>query len=203
VRVLLIRHGRSAHVDRGGLIGPEGLTRWRAGYDAAGITDDSRPPAALVTEVAQAAMVAASDLPRAQASAARVAPNREVVISPLFREVPIPPPSWHWLRAPRGVWDTLAYLRWLSDLLRGRDRLPGASEQARHAAEWCREACRRVAARGGTVAVVTHGVFRWILATQLVAEGWRFELGRRSYKHWSVWRLSAPATEETTEKPIA
>ena len=43
-----------------------------------------------------------------------------------------------------------------------------------------------------SIAVVTHGVIRGLLATQLLALGWRQIAGRR-YRPWSVWTFrSAP-----------
>ncbi|HET7459688.1 MAG TPA: histidine phosphatase family protein [Longimicrobium sp.] len=190
MRILLIRHGRSAHVSPGGLLDRVAIERWRTAYDASGIVDDCHPPAALVAEVARADAVAASDLPRAIASAQRLAPGREVAVSPLFREVPLPIPASAVLRAPFAAWGTLIYLRWAADLLLHRHPAADARERARAAAAWCREACLG-AAPGSAVAVVTHGAFRRMLAQRLVAEGWRRE-GGRGYAHWSVWRFAAP-----------
>jgi hypothetical protein len=39
--------------------------------------------------------------------------------------------------------------------------------------------------------VVTHGVFRYLLARQFLAEAWSVEARRRSYEPWSVWRLDS------------
>lgn len=190
MRVLLIRHGRSAYVHPGGLLDREGFQHWRTEYDAAGIARDDRPPENLVTEVALAAAVAASDLLRARASAALLAPRRAVIVSSLFREIPLPIPFWTAFRAPRAVWDTVSHVRWFLDIARGSEAPSGALEQARRASEWCRATCRREQANGGSLAVVTHGSFRRLLAARLVADGWHREAGRRRYVHWSAWRFS-------------
>ena len=182
--LLLVRHGRSAHVHRGALLDREGMERWRTAYDAAGIAD--APPPALVHEAALADRIVASDMPRAVASAERLAGGRAVTASPLFREVPLPIPTWLPGRAPLVVWGALISLRWGIDITRGRDALPEWLEQARAAAAWCDDAC----GPHGTVVVVTHGVFRRLLARRLAATGWRAAPGRRSYAPWSVWRLS-------------
>jgi hypothetical protein len=77
------------------------------------------------------------------------------------------------------------------DLVRRRGVATDAIERTRQAAEWCRDACERCAAGGGTIVVVTHGVFRRMLLQVLLGQGWRAEPGRRSYAHWSAWRLSS------------
>jgi hypothetical protein len=54
-RLVLVRHGRSAHVHRG-WIDRAGLDRWQLAYDAAGLHDaDAPPPALVVTAQARAA----------------------------------------------------------------------------------------------------------------------------------------------------
>ena len=189
MRLLLIRHGRSAHVHPGGLLDRAGVERWRDAYDEAGIADDSHPPPALVEDVARAHRLVASDLPRAIASASRLAPARDVVISPLFREVPLLIPRALPFRVPRGVWEAAIHLRWGVDLIRRRGAPLDAIDRARSAAEWCQEECGRCDSGAGTIAVVTHGVFRRMLLEVLMARGWREEASRRSYAHWSVWRL--------------
>lgn len=189
-RVLLIRHGRTSHVHDGGALDRAGIERWRRACDLAGLADQDHPPAALRAEVAQAEVLAASDLPRAVTSVAALAPGRTFTVSTLLREVPLPIPSVP-LRAPLAVWSALIHLRWGLDILRDRDATKEAKAQAEAAATWCIVAARD--ARTRTIAVVTHGVFRRLLAKQLVSEGWRFEPGPRTYDHWSTWRLRANA----------
>ncbi|HKQ57076.1 MAG TPA: histidine phosphatase family protein [Candidatus Eisenbacteria bacterium] len=188
MRILLIRHGRSAHVHRGGLLDRTGVERWLAAYDAAGIADDDPPPPSLIDEIAGVSTVAASDLARAIASAARLAPGREVTTSPLFREHPLTIPSLPF-PVPFAVWSVLVHARWGIDIMRGHDEPSETRERSGRAAVWCREAAGR--AGDGTVAVVTHGAFRRLLARRMIAEGWRAEHPTRDYGHWSVWRLRA------------
>ena len=75
-RIVLVRHGPSSHTERPGWIDAVGVQRWRDAYDAAGILADSAPPRWLVETAAQAGCVLSSDLPRAVASAERLAPGR-------------------------------------------------------------------------------------------------------------------------------
>jgi hypothetical protein len=125
---------------------------------------------------------------RAVTSAAVLAPGRRLTVSTLLREVPLPIPRVP-LKAPLPVWEALIHLRWGLDILQGRDVTPDARSQAEAAATWCVIAARD--SRTGTIAVVTHGVFRRLLAHQLRAEGWAFEPGRRDHGYWSTWRLRA------------
>ena len=132
--MLLIRHGRSAHVHAGGLLDRVGVEQWRDAYDAAGIADGDEPPAALRAEIAGIHAVAASDLPRAIASAERLASDRKVMIVPLLREVPLAIPSSLPFRVPLAAWAALIHLRWGADILRGRALSANAFERARGAA---------------------------------------------------------------------
>ena len=184
-RIVLVRHGRSAHVpapaDR--WVDADGMRRWRVAYEAAGILPDDAPPRELIAEAARAGVVAASDSPRAVASAERLAPGRPVLTSPLLRESEIAIPRWLPLRWPMGVWAACITLQWGYDILRGRDAAPEELARAAAAARWLVPRARD----GATVVVVTHGVFRRLLARELLAEGWRGEPGRRSYRNWSAW----------------
>jgi len=192
MRLLLIRHGRSSCSTPPGLVDRAGVERWLTAYDEAGLAADDAPPPALVAEVARAHLVVSSDLPRALASAALLAPGREPLVSPLFREVPLPIPRSLVSRLPAMVWGALMHLRWVFEIARGRGDSQDAVEQSRAAARWCTDACARLPGGEQVIAVATHGVFRRVLARHLLREGWRFAPGRRSYAHWSVWRLESP-----------
>src|SRR6185503_16573508 len=111
-RIILVRHGRSAHVHREGWVNVAGVERWRTQYDAAGIVEDDAPPPSLVADAERADLVVCSDLPRAIASAARLAPNRPIANSPLLRESPLPVPRLAPLRLPLLGWGALINLRW-------------------------------------------------------------------------------------------
>ena len=183
-RLLLIRHGPSAHPAPRGWLDLAGVERYLEAYDAAGILDDAPPPA-VVQEVAAARLVVASDLPRAIASVERLVGRAPGAVSPLLRETRLRVPSWAPRRAPLAVWATVMHLSWLLDRARGVAP-PDARERARLAAAWCGEQCGEP---DGTMAVVTHGIFRLLLARELVAAGWRAAPGRQSYANWSVWRF--------------
>lgn len=186
-RILLIRHGPSAHSTMPGLLDLAGVERWRAAYDAAGIAPDATPPTELFAK-ARAARVVASDLPRAAASAARLSPGQSVETTPLLREVPLTIPALAGVRAPLAVWNVLITLRWVLDIVRGQDCPEAIGERVRAAVEWCEEQ-RCAAGANATLAVVTHGVMRRLLAGQMCKDGWAM-YGRRGYAPWSLWELT-------------
>ena len=53
-RIVLVRHGPSAHVHVGRAIDRAGMDAWRAAYDAAGILAVSQPPPAVIALAADA-----------------------------------------------------------------------------------------------------------------------------------------------------
>jgi broad specificity phosphatase PhoE len=185
MRVVLVRHGPSAHFQTSGSIDRSAVLKWRDAYDAAGIRTISQPPPALIQTAADATHIVASDLPRAIASAQRLAPRREIRVSPLFRETPIPVPHWP-TRLPLSIWEMLIHAAWNYRILRGIDVTPTDRAQAAQAAEWL----SGLIADGSTALIVTHGVFRRLLAKQLVSLGWRSSARRGGYNHWSSWTFA-------------
>lgn len=182
-RVVLVRHGRSAHVDNVGWIDSAGVHRWREAYDAAGILDDSVPPPALIAQAASADCIVSSDLTRAIASAERLAPGRAARVSPLFREAPLEVPEWVRARWPLPVWAMCIHLHWIAGQLRGVSAPTEALNRATDAAAWLAELTRDTP----NVVVVTHGVFRRLLGIRLVESGWTAERRTGGYRNWSAW----------------
>jgi broad specificity phosphatase PhoE len=188
-RVALVRHGASTHV-HSGWIDAAGFREWRRRYEAAGIREDERPPAEIAELAAQADLVLSSDAPRAVASARQLAPGREVIVSPLLRELDLEGPNLGGLRLPLAAWAFAVGGRALVlTLLR---RYPSSAEAARieGAAAWLEE----LAAQHAVIVAVTHASFRRRLAARLVGAGWQAEPGRRSLRHWSAWAFSRPGS---------
>lgn len=193
--LLLVRHGRSAHVVSGWL-DVDGVRRWMEAYDAAEIMLHHAPPPELEALARDAVRVVASDLPRTVASAVRLAPGHEIVRTPLLREAPLetpelPLPALGGIRLPFRGWGVVFLARWLGAWLRGAPP-PGvdASTLARadEAAEWL--VGQATDARGRVVAV-THATFRVLVAQALVRRGWRAP-ERRRFHAWSAWRYLPP-----------
>ena len=193
--IVLVRHGRSAHVERRWL-DVEGVRRWMLAYDAAVIAHEHPPPPALVGLARAADLIVTSDLPRAVASAALLAGPRDVEATPLLREAPLetpelPLPRLAGVRLPLGGWALVLGVRWLRASRRGLPP-PGVDAavlaRAEEAATWLTE---RVTG-GGSVLVVTHATMRTLLAAALTRRGWR-PPAQRPFREWSAWRFQAPA----------
>lgn len=188
--LLLVRHGPSSYADDGRWMHRSAVSQFEDAYDAAGILDDSAPPRDLVSAAQSAEVVLASDLPRALASAQRLAQGRDVVTSPLLREIRLEPPPWIPIRLPIAAWDVVSHVQWSYRLLVGTDH--EFVRRAVHAADWLEQYTRRAE----SIIVVTHGGFRRLLAATLVARGWRSARGRASYANWSSWGLARSTRSE-------
>lgn len=187
-RLIIIRHGPSAHTRTTGFIDADGMNQWRDDEDAVGIMQASVPPPDLAERVAAAGLVMASDLRRAVESAERLAPGREIHVSPLFRECRSITPRWLPFRWPLPVWLVGTGLEWMVRILRGTEASPEERERAREASRWL----TTIAPEHEVIAVVCHGMFRRLLAKELLRDGWSEVPARRSYRNWSAWEFTAP-----------
>ena len=185
-RLILVRHGPSAHTHTGPL-DYTGVQRWRDAYDAAGIRVDGQPPPSLAELAASATHIVASDLRRAVESAERLAPQRVIRVSPLLREAPLAIPRWP-THLPLAGWDALMHAGWMYRRLRGTDPSGPEWTRAQEAAQWLAS----IVADGTTALVVTHGVFRHLVATHLARLGWTRSSRRGGYHHWSFWSYAVP-----------
>lgn len=180
MRVVLIRHGRSSHV-HAGWIDLAGFHRWRETYEAAGIVAGDVPPDPLRALAGGSTLVVASDTRRAIESAKVLAPEREVVTSPLLRELDLLPLGIARIRLPLFGWALLVGLRSLmhAESASERARIDAA---ARAVEQWARE--------HGSVAIVTHASLRKRLGRELIARGWRLEARAGGLRNWSTWSLA-------------
>lgn len=186
-RLLLVRHGRSAHVQTG-LLDRDGFLRWREAYENAGIVPGDVPPPAVSGCVDGDAIVLASDTLRAVESARVLAPQHQIETSPLYRELDLHPPRVPF-RMPLALW-ALAYgVRFLSLRLRS---LPFHGEHELQRVRAAADELTRRSESGRQVVLVTHGSFRAELTRTLMARGWTPPEGRTS-KHWSAWELTRGA----------
>lgn len=175
---------------REGWIDAAGVDRWRDAYEQAGIDPEDAPPAALIDASARAGAIAASDAPRAIASAEQLAPGKQVIVSPDLRETALEVPQWLPLRMPLGAWALAIGAQWALDSLRGMGASPDEMQRAERAATWLGDLARQ----HGSVVVVTHAAFRRLLAARLVSSGWRSEGERRSHENWSAWEFTRYGT---------
>lgn len=181
-RIALVRHARSSHV-HAGWIDASGFRAWRDAYEAAGIHEDERVPAHLAELAGRADLVLASDAARAIASARLLAPGKEIVVSPLLRELDLEGPDLGALRLPLLGWAVAVGCRTLHLTLRRQYPSPAEATRIDGAAAWLEE----LAARHPMIVAVTHASFRRRLSDRLVHAGWQTEPGRRTLQHWSAW----------------
>lgn len=83
------------------------------------------------------------------------------------------------------AWDGLAHVLWGCRILLGTDTSDAERRRADAAIALLCELDR-----AASVALVTHGVFRRLLAIRLTELGWTSN-DRRSYACWSVWSFEA------------
>jgi broad specificity phosphatase PhoE len=187
-RIVLVRHGPSAHVPDARMFDHAGVERWRADYDAAGIHATDGPPTELVAQVASANHLIASDMRRAIESANRLAPGRSIQTSSLLRESPLTIPRWP-TRLPLLAWAMVINAAWSVRIARGEEVSAAERARADEAADWL----AGTVADGSVAVVVTHGVFRRLIAQQLRARGWTNVQRLGGYRPWSSWHL-VPST---------
>lgn len=183
-RLILVRHARSAHVQTG-WINAAGFCAWRAAYEAAGIHAHEAIPGDLGQLAVQAGLIISSDAPRAIATARLLAAEREIITSPLLRELDLTGPNLGPLRLPLIGW---AFAVGAHNLIETcRKRYPPVAETTRinDGAAWLEE----LAAQHSLIIAVTHAMFRSRLFARLVQTGWQPDAGRRSLQPWSAWAL--------------
>lgn len=188
VRLALIRHGRSAHIHRG-WIDNAGFRAWREAYEAAGLADSESVPPDLAQLAADAKLVVASDAPRAAESARLLAPGREVIVSPLLRELELQAPAVPGLRLPLIGWAFAVGVQMLLHRLRSGYPPPAELARIEEAGRWLSD----LTSRHSFVAALTHASFRRRLAIHLVRTGWQPHSPKRPLHHWSAWLFSPPA----------
>ena len=185
MEIHLVRHGRSALVHDGRWFRHAQVSAYEDAYDAVGIRDDDNPGAEAARLAGGHALIVASDLPRAIASARRLAAEGDIHFSPLLREIRLEPPRWVPVRLPIQMWDVFSYVQWSYRLLSGADH--EFVRRAKEAADWL----AGHAAGSSSVVAVTHGGFRRLLDARLVARGWKRGFTKRNYDNWSVWSYRA------------
>lgn len=186
-RLVLVRHGRSAHLHTG-WVDIHGFRRWREAYEAAALREGERPPAELVALGASADLVVSSDAPRAVASARLLAVNGPVETSPLLRELDLEAPALGTLRMPLFAWAVAVGARSALLARRERDRRSAETQRILAAATWLDQ----LSASRPTTVAVTHASLRRRLWKELLRLGWRPESSERSWAPWSAWTLHRP-----------
>ncbi|MBX5484001.1 MAG: hypothetical protein IRZ16_19425 [Myxococcaceae bacterium] len=181
--LVLIRHGPSAHV-HSGRMDVEGFRRWRAAYEAAGLSVSASPPPRLKVLAARAGALVTSNAPRAIESMQLLAPERTPIVSPLIRELEVYPPNLGGVRLPLAGWALAFVGQWFYRKVTFAPRAPEAElARAREAAAFLGELARAQS----PVVAVTHVGFRALVMKPLEADGWRRAATDGRTRHWSAW----------------
>jgi broad specificity phosphatase PhoE len=168
-QIQLMRHGRSALPFPKRWLTPAEFRDWIGVYNRTGIADDGRPSAELIATVADTQVVACSDYPRSVESAARLFPNRQPIISEIFREVGRPlQGNWN-IRLPLHIWDQISVWLWNLNLISSDESIHAARQRAQTAV---RELVA-LAQANSRVVFIGHGMLNSLIARELRRQGWQ------------------------------
>lgn len=167
-RIVLVRHGPVALRERRWITAAQ-VREWIARYDDADLSHAVAVPSAVLAMAADCGALVASPLRRSRQSAARLAPDRDVLVHEVFAEAGLPVPEWPWLTLPIPAWAALLRVGWYLGWSAGGESRRGAVERAGRAADLLQQ----LSDRHGTVMHVGHGILLTHIGSQLAARGWR------------------------------
>lgn len=166
----LARHGEPDLV-RKGWLSREGFNLWWAEYGQAGLVKSDEPPLLLQEIAERAAVIVTSPIPRAKATAERLAGNRDIIIDDIYQEAPLPAPLLlPFLRTSPPIWGILARFTWWLGYADGGETRYEAELRAREAADRLIELAAD--GGGGDVLMCGHGWFIHMAAKELKRRGW-------------------------------
>jgi broad specificity phosphatase PhoE len=178
--IVIARHGKPA-LNRHIWINATQYLDWWAQYDAGGLAANQVVPNGLIQALQACKTVVSSTLRRALETAELAAPERELIVDPLFVEAPLPPPDLpdFILFRPR-FWGVVSRITWFFGNHRGQESREDAEIRAKKAAEWL----ILEAQRSGSVGLLAHGWFNRMMRPHLLANGWVCVYDGRD-SHWS------------------
>ena len=139
---------------------------WDNTYQPASLAEGQSAPDALVEAAAASHTVFASTLQRAIETAQAVAPQRDLVIDPVFVEAELPPPALPGKFMAK-TWGVFARCSWWMGHARGRESRPEAEARAGAAVDRLIEA-----AAAGPVVLCAHGWFNRMMRPHLRSRDW-------------------------------
>lgn len=179
-RIVLIRHGQP-DIAVNPKTGHKGFRTYIADYEEAGLDPRSLPPAELQDLVHELTAIFTSNKKRAHESAAVLAPAAELIADPLFVEAPLASPRIPLLRMRVPKWAVVARILWHAGFHPGIEAPASATKRARQAAD----ILMARATRDGTVALVAHGYFNFLIGRVLSARGFK-QSGRHRAQFWNA-----------------
>jgi len=188
MRIILIRHGQP-DIDAAPRTSHSGFRDYIDAYEQAGLMPQSMPPEELQDLVKELTAIFTSGKPRAQESAARLAPNAELIADPLFVEAPLASPRIPLLKMTVPKWAVVARILWHAGYHPEIENFRKSKHRASDAADILVANARKQ----GATALVAHGYFNFLIGRELRRRGFTKSGGHKVH-YWNA---------VIYEKPIA
>ena len=136
MKISLIRHGQSHHIDNNNITCNE-FNDWVKKYDDSGVFEEKSYPLETLEKITSANIVITSDLKRSIESAKLLNPNLKAISSHMFRETELPVPSarlWD-LKLKPSLWAVILRCLWFSGYSSKCESLGNAKQRAKKAAK--------------------------------------------------------------------
>ena len=180
LRIVLVRHGQP-HIALSPITGHRGFADYIGAYEAAGLDPASLPPRELLDLARELGAVFASDRARSHQSARLLAAEKPFAIDPLFAEAPLASPPVPWLKLSVPSWAVISRLLWHAGFAPGIENAAAARQRARKAADMLVARAAGV----GSVALVAHGYFNFMLGRELKKRGFTRQGSHRA-RYWNT-----------------
>lgn len=180
LRIVLVRHGQPA-IALAPSTGHRGFQTYIGDYEAAGLDPASLPPPELAELRHELTAVFASDRPRAQQSARALGEGVEPMLDPLFAEAPLASPPLPLLKMSVPWWAVISRILWHLGFAPGIEDARSAKLRAEKAAD----ALIAKARETGTLALVAHGYFNWMIGRVLARKGFA-KRGSHRARYWNT-----------------
>lgn len=170
----MVRHGEP-DLSRAIWLTRRGFNTWWIEYGRVGLAPSALPPLALTQIAAKAAVLVASPVQRARATAERLAEKsgkaHDIIVDEIYEEMPLPAPLLlPFLRLPPPLWGTVARFAWWLGYADGGESRYEAETRARRAAD---RLIGLAADHGGDVVLCGHGWFIHMAGKELKRRGWK------------------------------
>ena len=179
-RIVLIRHGQP-HIALSPRTGHRGFHDYIGAYEAAGLDPASLPPQELIELGRELGAVFASDRPRSHESARMLSSQAALTIDPLFAEAPLASPPIPLLKLSVPGWAVMSRLLWHAGFAPGIENARAAGARARQAAD----ILVAKAETAGSVALVAHGYFNFMIGRELKRRGFT-KRGSHRARYWNT-----------------
>lgn len=164
--ITLTRHGKPK-VRRRGWCDRHGFDTWWRAYEAAGLNPNSHPPEVLRQVAERATQLFMSPKQRARETARAICGDREVEVSDLFLEAPLPAPPLPF-HMPVTIWWVISRFYWWFGFKGKFEHRNETNARATRATDFLIEQAAK-----GDVLVCGHGWFNRMVGWRLRRRGWR------------------------------